>query len=357
MNYAGISARAFLRERIPVWFWRAAGALGLSRTRLARALRRDALPPADAQLLATMRADNTAAPSPFVATEHWRRLNRQFDEWFHWEGIREVETQTMNEFFSSPSPTDPKLLRYATWMLYRRVEARDSFRLLDRVPSTIDETTGRAFRFEGRLVSWDLLISLDHLYSIYEVDPDVLESPNVFVELGAGWGRLAYALRMANPQTTYVVCDLPEVLLVSSRYLPRVLPRDRLNGYERARTIGAFDREFFLSEPGIWFLGTQHLDRIADASADFFVSVASFQEMDRPQVDAYFATVDRVLDGTFYTLQLRSSRTHALHLGEIGGVEEYPFRPSWRTHFVRNPSWSDLYFEATFGVGASGARE
>jgi putative sugar O-methyltransferase len=348
MKYAGIPARAFLRERIPLLAWRGAGRLGLTRRRMATLLGREALPRSDVALLELMRSDNDSARSPYQATEHWKRLNRQFDEWFRWEGIGEVELQTMNQSFASPPPTDPKLLRYATWMLYKAVEARDELGLLDAVPATIGEESGRAFRFDGRLVSWDSLLSLDHLYSIYEVDHDVLRAPNVFVELGAGWGRLAYALRRANRSVAYVICDLPESLLVSSRYLPRLLADERFHNYPDVRLVERFTRDELLSAPGVWFLAPQQLDRFADDTADFFASVASFQEMTRDQVSEYFAVIDRILRGVFYTLQLRSSATHRLHLGEISGLADYSFPPAWTRELLRSPSWSDLYFEAVF---------
>jgi putative sugar O-methyltransferase len=345
MKYPGVSARELVRDRAASLAWRSAERIGISRRRAASALRRDRLPQRDRALLELMRRDNAAAPPPYRATEHWLQLNQQFDEWFHWEGIGDVEVQEMNQFFSSPPPTDPKLLRYATWMLYRDLAARDELGLLDKISATIDEESGRAFRFEGRLVSWDLLISLDHLYSIHEAKPEILTSPCVVVELGAGWGRLGYALRQANPAATYVVCDLPEVLLVASRYLPRILPGDRFRQYEETRQASELSRETLLAEPGVWFLGAHQLEDIADDAVDCLVSVASFQEMTVDQVDAYFDVIDRKVDGVFYTLQLRSGRTHGLHLGEIGGLADYPFRPAWRAAFLRNPAWSDLYFE------------
>jgi putative sugar O-methyltransferase len=350
VKYPGVSARELLRDRASSLAWRTADRAGITRARTAAALRRDRLPDADHALLNLMRHDNQAAHPPYRATEHWRRLNHQFDEWFHWEGIGQVEVQQMNQFFASPPPTDPKLLRYATWMLYRNLVTRDELGLLDKISATISEESGRAFCFEGRLVSWDLLISLDHLYSIHEADARVLTSPCVFVELGAGWGRLAYALRRANPAASYVVCDLPEVLLVTSRYLPRILPDEKFRYYEETRDVAEFSREMLLAEPGIWFLGAHQLERIADGAVNFAASIATFQEMSVEQVDAYFEVIGRKVNGVFYTLQLRSGCTHGLHLGEIAGLAEYPFRPAWRPMFLRSPAWSDLHFETAQAI-------
>jgi hypothetical protein len=149
-----------------------------------------------------------------------------------------------------------------------------------------------------------------------------------------------------------VICDLPEVLLVTSRYLPRVLPDEKFYDYEHTRLIPRLTRERFLAGPGVWFLAAQHLERFDDKAADVFASVASFQEMTRDQVDAYFRVIDRKTGGIFYTLQLRSASTHGLHLGEIEALDEYPFRSHWQQSMLRSPAWSDLYFETVFRITA-----
>src|SRR3546814_16857081 len=73
----------------------------------------------------------------------------------------DVCSSDLNAFFSSPLPNNPKLLRYACWMLYNDVKRRDHLRLLDLISATADPKGVLAFEFEERLVSWDLLISLD----------------------------------------------------------------------------------------------------------------------------------------------------------------------------------------------------
>jgi putative sugar O-methyltransferase len=352
-DYVGISAKQLVADRTATRAWEALARVGLRRGSVARRLGRSRLTLPQIELLDEMRRDNARASAPFRATEHWTRLNARFDDWFHAYGLNDVETTPINRFLSSPSPTDPKLLRYACWMLYRDLQRRDEMGVLSRIRPTIHEASGRAFQFPGHpgALSWDLLISLDLLLSIAEIDDSVLAGDPVLVDLGGGWGRLGYVLKLINPHATYVVCDLPETLLVSSQYLPEVLPEETYADYFETRKIETFTRDLLKRGRGTWFCGAQDLERFSDSSIDIFVSIASFQEMPLEQVDAYFDLIDAKVAGVFFTQQVRSARTHNLELGEIEGLSDYPFRARWSQLFTRSPAWSDLYFETARAIG------
>ena len=304
--------------------------------------------PSQAADLALMRSDNSAASEPFRATPIWVALAREFDAWFAFEGIADVECQQMNGFFSSPFPGDPKLLRYASWMLFEHLKKRDAYGVLGSVDATIDSLdSDLAFDFDGKICTWDYLISVDSFYTIVEANPKILTDRLTVAELGAGWGRIGHILKRVNPLLTYVVFDLPEVLLVSSVHLPRRLPTETVLSYRDSRSLTRIGRAD-VHDKGLVFLGAHDLEKCEDGLFDCFINIASFQEMTKTQVGRYFDIVDRVLCGTFYTQQLWTSKTHAYGVGEIAGFEDYPFKHAWEKQFVRNTTWSDLYFETVF---------
>lgn len=329
--------------------WEFLHSVGVTRKRAARLLGRTRIPPEQIALLKEMREANQASGSPFRASDIWIQLGKKFDDWFWWEGIGDVESQEMNGFFSSPRLGEHKLLRYVCWMFYHSLKARDKYGLLPRVPATADPKSGLAFEFEGHCISWDLLISIDTLYSLIEANPAILTDPVVLVDLGAGWGRMGYVLKKVNPNCTYVVCDLPEALLVSSTYLPKLLPHEVIHRFSQNRSVRQFDRET-LRRGGVFFLGAQDLERFADKSVDFFISIASFQEMTPQQVNEYFGLIDRKVSGVFFTQQLSESKTHHYQVGEISGYDAYPFRPNWQKLYLRSATFSDLYFETAYKV-------
>jgi putative sugar O-methyltransferase len=301
---------------------------------------------AERLLLARMREDNAGAAEPFRATEYWTELNGRFDRWFRNEGIKNVEKQAYNTLFSSPDRRSGKYHYYALHLLYQAIKAKDHHDVLDRVSAS--PTAKSSVEFEGRRVSWDLLISIDTMYSLGELDERVWEEPVVLGDLGAGWGRIGHVAKSVNPQLAYVVLDLPESLLVASSFLPRMLPDETFYTYEQNRAITGFTREELLAAGGVRFCGTQDLDRFADGSIDLFVNVASFQEMTRAQVSAYLGIADRTAESVY--LQQRRVRPRALPESMISGFDEYDFPARWERRFLRTVPFSDQFFETGFSV-------
>jgi putative sugar O-methyltransferase len=324
--------------------WGAARKIGATPDRVTRLIGKNRLDKEVAACLNVMRRDNLASPQPFRASPIWIDLATRFDDWFALEGIADVEHQEMNGFFSSPFPNNPKLLRYASWLLYRDLKARDYAKLLTKAPATASVESGLAFDFEGHRISWDQLISIDTLYTMAEVDPRILTEPLIVADLGSGWGRLGYVLKKANPGATYVVMDLPEGLLVSQTHLPRRLPEASVVNYLASRGMSL--SRSTLGGGKCVFLGAHDLARVEDNTIDFFVNIASFQEMTAHQVGLYFQHISRVGSGFLYLQQLWDAGTHSYGVGEISGWDTYPFPASWQSVVKRNARWSDLYFEA-----------
>jgi len=329
--------------------WDSLKSVGLTKKRVAQLLGRTRLNAEQINLLEEMREANSTSRSPFRASDIWIQLSKRFDDWFWWEGIEDVESQEMNAYFSSPCPGEYKLLRYACWMFYQTLKARDTFDLFSIIPSTANPESGLAFEFEGHLVSWDLLISIDTMNSMIEADPAILTEPVIVVDLGAGWGRMGYVLKKVNPKCTYVICDLPEALPVSSTYLPKLLPNEIFHCFSKNRSIREFNKETF-KQGGVFFLGAQDLERFTDKTVDYFLNIASFQEMTPKQVNEYFDLIDRKVNGEFFTQQLFEAKTHHYQIGEISGYKDYPFRSNWKKIFLHPATFSDLYFETAYQV-------
>jgi putative sugar O-methyltransferase len=298
-------------------------------------------------LLERMRADNLASEPPFRASEYWQTLNARFDAWFREHGIGDVEDQPYNRLFSAADPKSSKFFEYALWMLYERVRARDAEGVLDRVPATAREGKRGTVSYDGRVLSWDVLISVDTLLSLDEaLGGGLWTEPVVVADLGSGWGRLGHALLSVNPSATYLAVDLPEALLVAHEYLPRQLPGVPVGGYDAGRD-GDITREQ-LGGGGLRFFGTHDLARFTPKSVDCLVNVASFQEMTREQVSRYLRLADRIAGRAVYVQEIWDARRHHLEDLAIGGIDEYEFPERWERVFLRNATFSEKIFEAGF---------
>ena len=318
-------------------------------SRLYRQLGQSKLTASQQALLKLMRRDNAQAVAPFKPSAMWSELSRQFDKELRIQGIGRVETQFFNTLFSQSVPTNPRYYRYALWMLYCNVKQKDRHKILERVTTTANPDSGLVYVFEGKSVSWDLLITIDTLYSIAEVNEGIFTDPLVVVDLGAGWGRIGYVLKKLNPRCTYVCLDLPEPLLLSMTRLPQLLPEEKVFGYEDVRATERISKSL-LSQGGLWFGGPQDLARFEDQTIDVFINIASFQEMLIDQVAAYFALIDKKVGGIFYTQQYWKETGLQSKYGVIGGLEDYPFGADWHRHYLRNSTFSERYFETALSI-------
>ncbi|HXG08247.1 MAG TPA: putative sugar O-methyltransferase [Gemmataceae bacterium] len=321
--------------------------MGLTRARVYRWVGKSKLSRDQQELLALMRRDNQNAPPAFRASDYWIATNRQFDDWFRACGIDDVETQEYNVYFSG-KPSPRRCYEYAIWMLYCLVKQRDHQNLLKRAPATTPPDKGLSLECEGNLVSWDQLVSIDTAYSLAELHEGLWTEPLVILDLGAGYGRMGYVLKTANPNCVYVDCDLPEGSLVASSYLPKLLPRERVTPYPEVRGMKRITRDLLLERGGLWFCGTQDLPRFADKSVDVFVNIASFQEMTRGQVEVYLREADRTTRGAFYCQEFWRPGRHRYKDIVIGSHGEYAFPSHWDRVFLRNACFSERFFETGY---------
>jgi putative sugar O-methyltransferase len=98
--------------------------------------------------------------------------------------------------------------------------------------------------------------------------------PRSIVEVGAGYGRTAYAMLHAFPEATYTVIDIEPALTISAWYLGQLFPADRLR-----------------------FLLPDAAAALHDASTDLVVSISSLHEMTKGQVALYLELFDRIARG------------------------------------------------------------
>jgi len=227
-------------------------------------------------------------------------------------------------------------------MLYTRVKDKDRYNLLERVTPSASEKNGIAVDVNGKILSWDYLISIDCVISIAEKYPKLINEPCVVLDLGAGWGRIGYVLKKINASITYVICDIPVSLLASQHYLPIVLPDETAFRYLDSRRRDEFTHDYFSKACGLHFLGSQDLARFARNTIDLFINIASFQEMTLDQVRGYFSIIDQTTRDALY-IQER-------YQGDELSRQLYPYNPKWRMAFDRDIIFAPNYFESLYFV-------
>jgi hypothetical protein len=105
-----------------------------------------------------------------------------------------------------------------------------------------------------------------------------------------------------------------------------------------------------LAQGGFWFGGAQDLLRFEDGSIDVFINIASFQEMTREQVSAYLGLIDQKNAGMLYIQQYWFNPGEHKRYNAILGLEEYDFPAAWKKYYLRNTTFSNMFFEAAFKI-------
>jgi putative sugar O-methyltransferase len=135
-------------------------------------------------------------------------------------------------------------------------------------------------RWRGRLISQDLANTALEATAIAAALDGT--RPRAVIEVGAGYGRTAYALLNAFPDMTYTIVDIEPALTISRWYLGQLIPPERVR-----------------------FLRPEEALALPAGSADLVVAISSLHEMTSEQLARYLELFDRVVrdDGWVYLKQ------------------------------------------------------
>jgi putative sugar O-methyltransferase len=243
------------------------------------------------------------------------------------------------------------LYRFYVALLWEYVRRRDSLGLLHRLE---EPELGRPiwFQYRGRRISEDLCNSVLEVASISEALPRPPER-DVVIELGSGYGRLAWVFLEAFPQIRYVLVDIPPALAIAEEYLSRLFPDRtvfRFRHFDRYEDVAPE-----LERAQIAFLTPNQLDLVAPLEARLFLNVSSLHEMRPEQIEHYLSRVGVHCRGYFYSKQWLHS------VNRRDGVEirreDYPIPASWTPVFDRRHPVQTGFFEAMYRLPGVDLRE
>jgi hypothetical protein len=160
------------------------------------------------------------------------------------------------------------------------------------------------FRTRGAIVNHDLFVYLERLALLKS--SGMLQRLNrawwqfsskpLLLEIGSGFGGLAYLVRQALPKSTYVCVDLPESLCFAALYLSRFFPNIHLatRKTDWSRLMG-YD---FVFMPNYMF----HRLVSSGLAVDLAINTLSMSEMTRDQVLYYCSGIKSLIGdrGAFF---------------------------------------------------------
>jgi putative sugar O-methyltransferase len=297
-----------------------------------------------------MQQENDRSGTLYTAGDFWKRHNRRHADAIWGGGLQNLRNEYFNRTFSGPEPESRQVYRSLLFLYYKLVKQidKDGF-LNEHQDPEIGGTSDQEIIF-GRAVSLDFLQSIEEAYAIRDAwratgrDGD----PSVIVELGAGYGRLAYVCKKMMPASSYLIFDLPEALTCAQSWLSRVLGEHVLS-YQQTETVAKIDRGF-LSAGKVAFFLPHRIETIEDNSVDAFVNIYSFAEMPPASIENYFRHLDRITEGVFFTKQRK------VEINAYDGVkiseQNYPIPKHWRKLNSSTATLYDSFFQASYATRA-----
>jgi putative sugar O-methyltransferase len=244
-------------------------------------------------------------------------------------------------------PTRMHMQTHAVFLalLWEYVRARDPHGLLDVLeePALGNPIT---VEYRGRAVCQDLSNSVHEITSMLEGSPPGWR-PDRVIELGGGYGRVAWAMLRTFPSVRYVLVDIPPALAIAQRYLTELFDDRRVFRFRSFEDGAAVAEE--LDRAQIAFLTPNQLDLLAPLRADLFINISSLHEMRREQIAHYLRAVDTHCAGVFYTKQWES--WHNLEDDIVIDRASYPIPAHWRAIYSREHPIQVKFFEALYRVG------
>jgi hypothetical protein len=193
-------------------------------------------------------------------------------------------------------------------------------------------------RIGGRSYNFDTSRFLTEIVNLYESGFLDFNQPGLrILDVGGGWGGLAYFLRRVFPNSHLTILDLPETMIFSIPYLKMV---DKNKSFFVYGENGSVDSA--ISDNDFSFIPPTIINQIGDDTFDLVVNTGSMAEMTAEQVMEYIVQIKRVGKGLFFSFNedLQSRNTHLRSLFQIlreeftvaeGNYRNGSFRPLFCT--------------------------
>jgi putative sugar O-methyltransferase len=172
--------------------------------------------------------------------------------------------------------------------------------------SSVSESSAGGYlsvNYRGKKLSDQVLLHMVVVNDIITHVPPLQEKREVIVDIGSGFGGVSRLLSYYRENSTQILVDLPETLMLTAYYIKYNFPHkkialleDIIDDLENFNEI-ILEYDFVIVPPFI-------LEYIDKKSVDLVMNVASLAFMSKEYLDYYLEQIDRTLKigGYFYSL-------------------------------------------------------
>lgn len=274
-----------------------------------------------------------------------------------WDNDRDVHAKDLASFRHQnlimknlPDSTQSCLGRMRSWFFirnrYRKLKKEFPNSAIDQFEE--DDIGKPCFiRYRGKKMTYRFVRFFHHLEVLRSHTRMSDRERLLVVEIGSGYAGFAKIFKKIFPNSTYVVLDLPELLVLSTYYLTRNFPEAKFCFYDKQRGGKNFSRDELMKHD-FAVLPQWSINRIPDQSVDLYINHCSFQEMKPESVSFYFEAIQRQ-SRKYLFLVNRIAKSFGTNLKKARAAEDttirfddYPFDQRWRVLLKRECPFYDI---------------
>ena len=139
------------------------------------------------------------------------------------------------------------------------------------------------------------------------------ETTKCVVELGAGFGGMAYYLLRDNREVTYIDLDLPENAALTAYYLLKAFPEKKIRLFGE---VGLLDESIHNNE--ILIMPSFEISHLPSGCAGLVFNSYSMAEMSRETISTFVAEITRLVCGNGYFLHVNHNKNSLVVADDFG---------------------------------------
>ena len=215
--------------------------------------------------------------------------------------------------------------------LYEKIKDKSIYSNYDKIRKNIYEKYNPNLKVNDQLISQQLLISLLE-YDKIKILTKNHRKPLKILELGAGYGRTANMILSLEPDTKYVISDLPPSLYFSLKNLREFFKDKKIKNCVSINS--SIEMNAALKNNDILFVLPHQLNLFEKKFFDISISIGNLCEMEKAQIKKYMEIFENLSKYLYFKVWEISGLPYSFYqYYSVHNKNDYEIKDAWREHF------------------------
>ncbi len=227
--------------------------------------------------------------------------------------------------------------------LYEKIKNKNIYLNYDKIRKEIYEKYNPSIEVDKNLISQHLLVSLLEYESVKSLTQEI-KKPLKILELGAGYGRTANMILSLEPETKYVISDLPPSLYFSYKNLKEIFKDKKIKNCVSVKSSEEMKKQFDNND--ILFVLPHQLNLFQKKVFDVTLSIGNLCEMEKSQIRNYMTIFENLSKFLYFKVWEVSGLPYSFYqYYSVHKKNDYEIKDNWKEHFKKKCLMPDNIFE------------